>query len=139
MGATYLFSKRLAAVVVIIIGVCICTVTNAAEFRADLRVIEERATESGKFYVKSNLVRMEKLEGSDQGILITDVQKDVTRALDPKGKRYVEIPKNICGLIPPREITRNTIKKHVGSEKIGAYTCKKYQYLLQKKKKTAVT
>ena len=139
MGAKYLFSKRLTPVMVIIIGVCICSVTYAAEFSADLRVIEERATESGKFYVKSNLVRMEKLEGPDQGILIADVQKDVTRVLDPKGKRYVEIPKNICGFIPPREITRNAIKKHVGSEKIGAYTCKKYQYFLPKKKKAAVT
>jgi len=139
MGAKYLFSKRLTAVVVIIIGLCIGVVTYAAEFRADLRVIEERATESGKFYVKSNLVRMEKLEGSDQGILIADVQKDVTQLLDNKGKRYVEIPKNICGFIPPREITRNAIKKHVGSEKIGACTCKKYQYFLPKKKKAVVT
>jgi hypothetical protein len=139
MGAKYLFSKRLTPVMVIIIGVCICAVTYAAEFSADLRVIEERATESGKFYVKSNLVRMEKLEGPDQGILIADVQKDVTRVLDPKGKRYVEIPKNICGFIPPHEITRNAIKKHVGSEKIGAYTCKKYQYFLPKKKEAAVT
>ena len=139
MGAKYLFSKRLTAVLLIIVGVSIGVVSYAAEFRADLRVIEERGTESGKFYVKSNLVRMEKLEGSDQGILIVDVQKDVTRVLDPKGKRYIEIPKNICGFIPPREITRNTIKKHVGSEKIGAYTCKKYQYFLPKKKKAAVT
>jgi len=139
MGAKYLFCKRLTTIVVIIIGLCISAGTYAAEFSADLRVIEERATESGKFYVKSNLVRMEKLEGSDQGILITDVQKDVTQVLDTKGKRYIEIPKNICGFIPPREITRNAIKKHVGSEKIGAYTCKKYQYFLPKKKKAAVT
>jgi len=139
MGAKYLFSKRLTAVVVIIIGVCICAVTYAAEFRADLHVIEERATESGKFYVKSNLVRMEKLEESDQGILIADIQKDITHVLDPKGKRYVEIPKNICGFIPPRAITRNAIKKHVGSEKIGTYQCKKYQYFLPNQKKAAVT
>ena len=139
MGAQYLFSKQLTALVVIIIVVCIGAVTHAAEFRADLRVIEERGTESGKFYVKSNLVRMEKLEGSDQGILIADVQKDVTRVLDPKGKQYIEIPKNICGFIPPRDITRNAIKKHVGSEKIGAYQCNKYQYFLPKKKEAAVT
>jgi hypothetical protein len=139
MRAKYPFSKQLTALVVVIIVVCIGTVTHAAEFRADLRVIEERATESGKFYVKSNLVRMEKSGESDQGVLIADVQKNITRVLDPKGKRYVEIPKNICGFIPPREITSNAIKKFVGSEKIGVYKCKKYKYFLPKKKEASVT
>ena len=139
MRATYLFSKQLTAVVVIIIGICIGAVTHAAEFRSDLRVTDKHSTERGKCYVKSNLVRMEKLEESDQGVLIADVQKDITRVLDPKGKRYVEIPKNICGFIPPREITSNATKKFVGSEKIGVYTCKKYKYFLPKKKKASVT
>jgi len=139
MRATYLFSKQLTALAVIIIAVCIGVVTHAAEFRADMRVTDKRSTESGKCYVKSNLVRMEKLEGSDQGVLIADVQKGVTQVFDPKGKQYVEIPKNICGFIPPSEITSNAIKKDVGSEKIGVYKCKKYQYFLPKKKNPAVT
>jgi hypothetical protein len=120
MGVKYPFSKQRTALMVIIIVACIGAVTHAAEFRADLRVTDKQATEGGKFYVKSNLVRMEKGEGSDHGVLIADVQNDITRVLDPKGKRYVEIPKNICGFIPPHEITRDAIKKHVGSEQIGA-------------------
>jgi len=139
MRTQYPLRKQCTALIVIIIGVCIGTVTHAAEFRADLRVIEGNSKESGKCYVKSNLVRMEKGGGSNQGVLIADVQKDITRVLDPKGKRYVEIPKNICGFIPPSEITSNAIKKQVGEEKIGPYKCKKYQFFLPKTKKAAVT
>jgi len=139
MGTTYRFSKQLAALVVIIIVLCIGTITYAAEFHADCRFIQGSSTESGKCYVKSTLVRMEKLEGSDQVILIADVQKDVTQLLFPKEKRYIEIPKNICGFIPPREITSNAIKKYVGLENIGAYKCKKYKYFLPKKTKAAIT
>jgi hypothetical protein len=139
MEATYHFSKGLVIALVTAIGLCLGASAYAAEFSADLRVIEGGNTEGGKCYVKSNLVRMEKLEGPDQAVLIADVQKDVTLILDLEGKRYIELPKNMCGLIPPREIIHNAVKKQVGSEKVGVYECEKYQYFLQDKAQAAVT
>jgi len=139
MRAKHLFIKGLEIALVTTIGLCLGVSTYAAEFIADLRVIEGSKTEGGKFYVKSNLVRMEKLEGPDQAILIVDVQEGVTSVLDPKGKRYIQVPKNTCGFIPPREIINNAVKKQVGLEKVGAYECKKYQYFLPEKKQAAVT
>jgi hypothetical protein len=139
MGATHIFSKGLAAVLVTTLVLCFNISAHSAEFNADLRVIEGSKTEGGKCYVKSNLVRMEKLEGPEQAILIADVQKGVTRVLDPKGNRYFEVPKNICGFIPPREIIHNAVKKQVGSEKVGVYECEKYQYFLPDKTQAAVT
>lgn len=139
MRAKHFFSKGLAMVLVTTIGLCFSVSMYAAEFSADLLVIEGGKTEGGKFYVKSNLVRMEKLEGPDQVILIVDVQKSVTCILDLKGKRYIEVPKNTCGFIPPREIINNAVKKQIGSEKVGSYECNKYQYFLPDKKQAAVT
>ncbi|RRS29905.1 MAG: hypothetical protein P794_09710 [Epsilonproteobacteria bacterium (ex Lamellibrachia satsuma)] len=140
MTTKYLFSKRFVTVVVTAIGLCFGVLAYAAEFSADLRVTEDNnKTESGKLYVKSDLVRMEKLKGADQAILITDVQKNVTSVLDVKGKRYFVLPMDITGFIPPREIIDNTVKKQVGSENVGIRQCKKYQYFLPDSKKVVVT
>ena len=139
MGAIRFSGKGLVAALVIAIGLCLHISAYAAEFSADFRVIEGSETEGGKCYVKSNLVRMEKLEGPDQAILIADVQKDVTLVLVHEGKRYIEIPKNTCGFIPPREIIDRAVKKQVGSERVGVYECEKFQYFLPDKTQAAVT
>jgi len=65
MRIKHLCSKKGVMVLTVIVGLCFGISTNAAEFNADLSVTEDNKTESGKFYVKSNLVRTEKLEGPD--------------------------------------------------------------------------
>ncbi len=127
-------------ILTVIVGLCFGISTYAAEFSADLRVTKDNnKTEKGKLYVKSDLIRMEKLKGPDQAILITDVQKNVTSILNIKEKQYFLLPVNISGFIPPREIIDNTVKKQVGSENVGIYKCRKYQYVLPDSKQAVVT
>lgn len=113
----------------------------AAEFRANWQVSEgNKIGEIGKIYVKAYSIRMEEGQAqAPQMYIIVDCQSEITYLLYPSNKTFIMLPQNLSGFIPRKELIAKATKKHVGSEKVKAYDCEKYQYFLPGKKEPIVT
>lgn len=128
---------------VLIIFFCFSSALLGAEFSADLKIKQPDKEYEFKYYAQDNLYRLEKLTGQYRILVIADRKLDITWALDPEKKAYIELKGLDAVFFNPIRAweetrKRNTNKKQVGTETILGYLCEKYTYTYPEKKEPSV-
>lgn len=141
MGAKHFLRKAFFVFLIAFAIIFMATLTLAAEFKANWQVTEaNKLGEMGHIYVKAHSIRMEEVKAKgEQTYMIVNTQEEITYLLYPSNKSFIILPQNLSGFIPRRALIEKAIKKHVGSEKLKAYDCEKYQYFLPGEKEPIVT
>jgi len=128
---------------VLIIFFCFSSALSGAEFSADLKIKQPDKEYEFKYYAQDNLYRLEKLTGEYRILVIADRKLDITWALNPEEKAYIELKGLDAVFFNPIRAweetrKRNTNKKQVGTETILGYLCEKYTYTYPEKKEPSV-
>ncbi len=106
-----------------------------AQFSADLVMTREGKESVGRFFFKESHYRMEVEENQATIAVIVDQQKKITRVVNPKEKKYMEMPSDslISLMNDPFQsiLVAGSKYKEVnkGSEDIQGYPCEKMVYL----------
>ena len=104
----------------------------AAEFTADLLIMQPNDSLTVKLYVRDNLYRVEQLEGENLFLAIEDRAANVTTALNPEEKIYKEIEGPAGAFVNPIKGWERMIEaceeKLVGPETVNGFECDHYVY-----------
>ena len=117
---------------ILIIFFCFSSALLGAEFSADLKIKQPDQDYEFKYYAQDSLYRLEKLTGEDRILIIADRELDITWALNPEEKAYIELKGTDAAFFNPvrawEAIRENQNEEKVGDETILGYLCKKYTY-----------
>jgi len=85
-----------------------------------------------KLYVRDYLYRVEKLDGDDQFLAIENRKADLTTAMNPEEKTYLELEGSAGAFVNPVKgweyMTDNTEEKLIGAETVNGFECDHYTY-----------
>ena len=120
------------AVVVLALS-AFCSSTLAAEFSADMVVVDGGNTATNKIYVKDSKYRIETTEDGQEIIVIVDQEANLTRVLNVNDKAYIEMPCDDMRSLSndPFQALKVTIEtpgietKALGSETVNGIECDK--------------
>ena len=116
----------------IIILLAFVTLALAAEFNADLKIVQPDRSYEFKYYAQGNLYRLEKLTGEDRILAIADRKLDITWLLNPEDKIYLELKGTDAAFFNPvrgwEAAKEGTKEEQVGTETVLGYSCEKYTY-----------
>lgn len=76
---------------ILIIFFCFSSALLGAEFSADLKIKQPDKEYEFQYYAQDSLYRLEKLTGEDRILIIADRELDITWALNPEEKTYIEL------------------------------------------------
>ncbi|MFC1476089.1 DUF4412 domain-containing protein [Candidatus Zixiibacteriota bacterium] len=126
------FRKPVGLFILILAATLCCSRAFAAEFTAELRIIQPQDSVTLKLYVRDHLYRVEKLEGEDQMIAIENRQTDMTTALNPEEKTYLELKGSEGAFANPVKgwgyLTDGTEETAVGPATVNGLECEHYTY-----------
>ncbi len=125
--------RKAVGLFILIGGVILCSnQAFAAEFTAELLIIQPHDSVTLKLYVRDHLYRVEKLEGEDQMIAIENRQTDMTTALNPEEKTYIELKGPEGAFANPVKgwgyMTDNTEETAVGAATVNGLECEHFTY-----------
>jgi len=105
---------------------------SAAEFTADLLIMQPEDSMAVKLYVRDNLYRVEQLEGEYLFLAIEDRGTNVTTALNPEEKTYKEIEGAAGGFVNPIKGWEQMIdaceETLIGPETVNGFECDHHVY-----------
>ncbi len=118
------------ALTVIFLGGAICPPAQGAEFVADMVMSGPQGKYTGKIWVKGDKVRQEMQMMGMRQISIIRQDKKVVWNLMPQQMAYMEMPlRPEQSLASEKDLDKAGAKKYLGKEKVGGFTCKKYQVI----------
>jgi len=127
---------------ILIIFFCFNSTLLGADFSAKLKIKQRDKDYEFKYYAQDNLYRLEKLTGEDHILIIADRKLDITWALNPEEKAYIELKGTDATFFNPvrawEAIKENQIKRQVGTETVLGYLCEKYTYTYPEQKEPSV-
>jgi len=127
---------------ILIIFFCFSSALLGAEFSADLKIKQPDKEYEFQYYAKDSLYRLEKLTGEDRILIIADRELDITWALNPEEKAYIELKGTDAVFFNPvrawEAIRENQNEEKVGDETILGYPCEKYAYTYPEQKEPSV-
>ena len=123
----------LSGAVIVLALSAFCSSTLAAEFSADMVVVDGSNTLTNKIYVKDSKYRLETTEDGQEIVVIVDQGANITRVLNVNDKAYIEMPcDDMRSLMnDPFQALKVTIetpgieKKALGSETVNGIECDK--------------
>jgi arginine/lysine/ornithine decarboxylase len=118
-----------------------CSLAAAAEFSADMTMVNGGDTTTYKLYVKGLKYRMETIEDGQEIVIIVDQEANLTRVANVNVKAYIEMPSNdIRSLMnDPFQALKITIdtpgieRNSLGTETVNGIECDKYALLVEGK------
>jgi len=117
---------------ILIIFFCFSAALLGAEFSADLKIKQPDEDYEFQYYAEDSLYRVEKLTGEDRILIIADRELDITWALNPEEKTYIELKGIDAAFFNPvrawEAIRESLNEEKVGDETILGYLCEKYAY-----------
>ncbi|HEC65303.1 MAG TPA: DUF4412 domain-containing protein [bacterium] len=123
---------------ILIIFFCFSFVLLGAEFRADLKIKQPDEEYEFQYYAQDSLYRLEKLTGEDRILIIADRELDITWALNPEEKAYIELKGTDAAFFNPvrawEAIRESLNEERVGTETVLGYLCEKYTYAYPEQK-----
>lgn len=130
---TNMLISWLFRVVMVFVLSAFFSLTLAAEFSADMVVVDGGNTTTNKLYVKDSKYRMETTEDGLEIIIIVDQETNLTRVLNVNEKAYIEMPcDDMRSLMnDPFQSLKFTIKtpdietKTLGTETVNGIECDK--------------
>jgi len=125
--------RKSVLVAVIALGVTIaCSSLIAADFTAELLMSQPNDSMTVKLYVKGSLYRVEKLTGNNKMLIIENRDTDITTAMNPEEKTYLEIEGKKGAFVNPvkgwEQMKGSTDETLAGTETIRGYECEHYTY-----------
>ena len=127
---------------ILIIFFCFSAALLGAEFSADLKIKQPDQDYEFKYYAQDSLYRLEKLTGEDRILIIADRELDITWALNPEEKAYIELKGTDAAFFNPvrawEAIRENQNEEKVGTETILGYLCEKYTYTYPEQEEPSV-
>ena len=121
---------------------CFSAALLGAEFSADLKIKQPDEDYEFQYYAEDSLYRVEKLTGEDRILIIADRELDITWALNPEEKAYIELKGTDAAFFNPvrawEAIRESLNEKKVGDETILGYLCEKYTYTYPEQEEVAV-
>jgi len=148
---TKLSISWLSGIVVVFTLSAFCSLALAAEFSADMVIVDGDNTITNKLFVKDLKYRMETKEGDQEIIVIVDQGTNITKVLNINDKFYIEMPCDDMRSLTndPYQSLKVTIetpdidKNDLGSETVNGIECDKsvllwggtefYTYCMSKK------
>jgi len=123
---------------ILIIFFCFSAALLGAEFSADLKIKQPDEDYEFQYYAQDSLYRLEKLTGEDRILIIADRELDITWALNPEEKTYIELKGIDAAFFNPvrawEAIRESLNEEKVGDETILGYLCEKYAYAYPEQK-----
>ena len=123
---------------ILIISFCFSSALLGAEFSADLKIKQPDEDYEFQYYAQDSLYRLEKLTGEDRILIIADRELDITWALNPEEKTYIELKGIDAAFFNPvrawEAIRESLNEEKVGDETILGYLCEKYAYAYPEQK-----
>ena len=120
---------------------CFSSALLGAEFSADLKIKQPDEDYEFKYYAEDSLYRVEKLTGEDRILIIADRELDITWALNPEEKTYIELKGIDAAFFNPvrawEAIRESLNEEKVGDETILGYLCEKYTYTYPEQEEAA--
>ncbi len=117
---------------ILIILFCFSSALLGAEFSADLKIKQPDEDYEFQYYAQDSLYRLEKLTGEERILVIADRELDITWALNPEEKTYIELKGIDAAFFNPvrawEAIRESLNEEKVGDETILGYLCEKYAY-----------
>lgn len=127
---------------ILIIFFCFSSALLGAEFSADLKIKQPDQDYEFKYYAQDSLYRLEKLTGEDRILIIADRELDITWALNPEEKAYIELKGTDATFFNPvrawEAIRENQNEEKVGTETVLGYLCEKYTYTYPEQEEPSV-
>lgn len=124
--------KPVVLFIVILGAILSCGQVFAAEFTAELLIIQPRDSVTLTLYVRDHVYRVEKLGGEDQMIAIENRQTDLTTALNPVEKTYMELKGTDGAFANPVKgwgyMTDNTEETAAGTATVNGLECDHHTY-----------
>jgi len=126
-------TQKHPCLLILVLGIILlCGQAIAAEFSADLLITQPGDSMTAKLYVRDHLYRLEKLDGDDQFLAIENRKTDVTTAMNPEEKTYIELAGPSGAFANPvkgwESMIGSTEEKLIGTETIGGFECDHYAY-----------
>ncbi|TKJ47920.1 hypothetical protein CEE34_01020 [Candidatus Aerophobetes bacterium Ae_b3a] len=123
---------------ILIIFFCFSFALLGAEFSADLKIKQPDEDYEFEYYAEDSLYRVEKLTGEDRILIIADRELDITWALNPEEKTYIELKGIDAAFFNPvrawEAIRESLNEEKVGDETVLGYLCEKYTYTYPEQK-----
>ncbi len=120
---------------------CFSAALLGAEFSADLKIKQPDKDYEFQYYAQDSLYRVEKLTGEDRILIIADRELDITWALNPEEKAYIELKGTDAAFFNPvrawEAIRESLNEEKVGDETILGYLCEKYTYSYPEQKESS--
>jgi len=121
---------------------CFSFALLGAEFSADLKIKQLDKEYEFKYYAQDSLYRLEKLTSEDRILVIANRELDITWALNPEEKAYIELKGTDAAFLNPvrawEAIRENQNEEKVGTETVLGYLCEKYTYTYPEQEEPSV-